>query len=78
MNRFGQVIGITSSKISSVSYEGLGFAIPINKVQPVVENLMAYGYVRDRAVLGVNVVPLNEVTGPANNLPSQGLYIAAI
>lgn len=75
LNQFGQVIGINSSKLASVDYEGIGFAIPISEAQPIIENIIKYGYYKDRAVLGVTVAPLNSTNGPANGLPSQGLYI---
>ena len=54
------------------------FAIPTRTAQPVVENLIAYGYVRDRGVLGVTVIALTGVNGPPNGLPAQGLYISEI
>lgn len=75
VNRFAQVIGISSAKISRVDYEGVGFAIPVAEAKPILDNLMQYGYVRDRAVLGISVVALNEAVGDLNNLPKQGLYI---
>ncbi|WP_367923929.1 S1C family serine protease [uncultured Ruthenibacterium sp.] len=78
VNRFGQVIGISSAKLSGSDYEGLCFAIPISDAKPVVENLIAYGYVRDRMTLGVTVIALSSVTGPDRGLPAQGLYIAEI
>lgn len=78
INRFGQVIGITSSKVGDIDIEGLCFAIPINDAKPVLENLINYGYVKDRAALGVTVVPLNSVNGPSNALPAQGLYIQTV
>ena len=40
VNMYGQVIGITSSKYVNASYEGLGFAITINEVLPIVEELI--------------------------------------
>lgn len=78
MNRFGQVIGINSAKLNSSMFEGIGFAIPSADAQPVVEDLIAYGYVKDRVALGVMVIALSPVTGPANDLPSQGLYISSV
>ena len=32
VNEFGQVIGINSSKIADTDYEGMGFAVPSEKV----------------------------------------------
>ncbi len=78
VNRFGQVIGISSSKMRSDAYEGLGFAIPSADAQPIVGDLIDYGYVKDRVALGVMVVALTPATGPANGLPSQGLYITEV
>ena len=78
LNAWGQVIGINSSKIVRTGYEGIGFAIPVNEAQPIIDNLIQYGYVRDRAVLGITVIALDASNGPANGLPSQGLYIASI
>ena len=62
----------------SDAYEGLGFAIPSADAQPIVGDLIDYGYVKDRVALGVMVVALTPATGPANGLPSQGLYITEV
>ena len=75
INRFGQVVGINSSKIASVEYEGIGFSIPINEAKPLLESIINSGYVTGRAVLGVSVVELNSSNGPANGLPSKGVCI---
>ena len=48
----GHVVGINSSKIVATGYEGLGFAIPADTVQPIVSDLIEYGYVKDRAMPG--------------------------
>lgn len=77
VNRWGQVIGITSSKIANVDYEGIGFAIPISDALPIIESLIQNGYVTGRAVLGVSVIELNSTNGPRNGLPNYGAYIAS-
>ncbi len=41
VNMRGEVIGITSAKISSVGVEGLGYAISINDAMPAIERLIA-------------------------------------
>jgi serine protease Do len=41
VNMRGEVIGITSAKVSSVGVEGLGYAISINKAVPVLARLTA-------------------------------------
>ncbi|MEG2165403.1 MAG: trypsin-like peptidase domain-containing protein [Ruthenibacterium sp.] len=76
VNRFGQVVGINSSKLINVDYEGIGFAIPINGAKPILESLIANGRVPGRAVLGITVIALSPATGAANDLPIQGLYIS--
>ena len=50
---FGQVIGITSSKYVSSSYEGLGFAITINEALPIIEELIQNGYIAGRYRIGI-------------------------
>lgn len=52
INAYGQVIGITSAKILNV--EGLGFAIPIDEVKIIVDDLIRYGYVKGRPTLGIS------------------------
>ena len=36
----GELIGINCAKIASSSIEGTGYAIPISKAQPILEELM--------------------------------------
>lgn len=66
----GRVVGINSSKISATEYEGLGFAIPADTVQPIVTDLMEYGYVKDRPMLGITGYYLNALQAAWNNVPS--------
>ena len=51
----GEVIGITSMKLVEDEIEGMGFAIPIEMVETVIDNL-ENGKVVDRPVLGVNML----------------------
>lgn len=58
INKYGQVVGITSAKLSSsafgeASIEGMGFAIPINTAKEVVDELIANGYVVGRPSIGI-------------------------
>ncbi len=53
VNMYGQVIGITSSKYASAASEGLGFAISINDAKPIIEELIAKGYVSGRVKIGI-------------------------
>ena len=40
LNMNGEIIGINSAKASSSGVEGMGYAIPISKAMPILENLM--------------------------------------
>ena len=55
LNSFGEVVGITNAKINSSISEGLGFAIPVNSVKSVIENIINYGKVTNRPYLGISV-----------------------
>lgn len=65
-NQYGEVVGIVSAKYSQSSngttVEGLGFAIPMNDVFSMVKDIMANGYVSNRAYLGITPQTLTEGT----------------
>ncbi len=73
----GYVVGINSSKIVATEYEGLGFAIPSDTVQPVVSDLMEYGYVKDRPMLGISGQYVDSMTASFYNLPA-GYYVVQV
>lgn len=54
----GNLIGIVVAKSSGSNVEGLGFAIPVNDVKEIVEQLITNGYVSNRATLGVYLTSL--------------------
>ncbi len=54
VNADGEVIGINSAKLAVTGVEGMGFAIPINTVKAIVNELMDKGYV-SRPYLGVTI-----------------------
>lgn len=71
-NSRGELIGIVNAKSSGSDIEGLGFAIPVNDVKTIAEQLINDGYVSNRASMGVY---LSEVTQATAELPA-GLYIS--
>lgn len=77
VNEYGQVVGINSLKFADDGYEGLGFAIPIDDAQSIISDLMNYGYVTDRAVIGISGTYVDETTARFYEL-SSGMYIAEI
>lgn len=75
---YGNVIGIVNSKIVSTYAENLGFAISINEAKPVISDLINFGYVTGRPVLGVTTLELNEYTAYLYGFSSTGLLITDI
>ena len=53
-NRNGEVVGIVTAKYNTSGMEGIGFALPINDVLPIVNELIDKGYVSGKAALGVS------------------------
>ncbi len=76
-NEYGQVIGINSAKIAGTNIEGLGFAIAINDAQPIIDDLMNYGYVRGRVRIGISVYEMDAFMAQLNKAP-QGLIVGGI
>ena len=74
VNMYGQIIGITSSKYVSSSYEGLGFAITINDAKPIIEELIANGHISGRFKVGITFYEITEEQSKATGLP-RGLLI---
>lgn len=83
VNAFGQVIGINSMKIVETEYEGMGFAVPSDIVQEIVNDLILNGYVPDRAKLGITYRPasayeLYSMVIQLRDLPKGSLVIESI
>lgn len=56
----GSLIGIVNAKSTGDSVEGIGFAIPINTVLEVCNQLIEQGYVTGRPRLGIEVVTVSQ------------------
>lgn len=75
LNMKGEVIGINSAKYADNAVEGMGYAIPISKAQPILEDLMNRK-TRDKvaasktAYLGVTVQDLPSEVSQMYNMPS--------
>ncbi len=54
VNSRGEVIGINTVKVSTTGVEGMGFAIPISEAKPIISDLLEFGYVKGRPVIGVS------------------------
>ena len=80
-NNRGEVVGITTAKYSGesssgASIEGVSFAIPIDDVNPLIDDLMNYGYINS-AYLGVMVTNTDESTASYYGLP-VGAYVQEV
>lgn len=77
INMYGQVIGINTSKIVSPGYEGIGFAIPINTVKSIVDDLINHGYVSNRVKIGISGKVVTNYQSQIYKVP-QGIIIVEI
>ena len=80
-NMYGQVIGITTAKYSGTtgsgaSIEGIGFAIPIDDVEPLIRDLIDYGYVTG-AYMAVTVQDTDSESADLFGIPT-GAYIVSV
>lgn len=78
VNMYGQVVGITSSKLAGVEYDAVGFAIPTITMKRVVEQLISEGKVTDRAKLGITYTAVNSVTAEVQNYDAVGLLVVSV
>ena len=80
-NGYGEVIGITTAKASgsgsSATVEGLGFAIPINDVKDIIQDLIEHGYVTGKPYMGVTVSSVTEADAKRYGLP-VGAYVETV
>jgi len=74
VNGQGEVIGINTIKIATTEVEGLGFAIPIDYARPIIDSIIAYGYVKGRPAMGISGTDVDERTARYYNVP-QGVLI---
>lgn len=76
-NLYGQIIGINTAKISDEMYEGMGFAIPSNKVAEIANDLIHYGYVQNRVMIGMMGLEVDNELAYSYDVP-YGLIITQI
>ena len=78
-DQYGNLIGIVVAKSAGSDVEGLGFAIPCDKVGTVVKSLIENGYVAGRPAAGITIVDL---TSPQlamqNGVSITGVYIQEV
>lgn len=81
---YGQVIGITSAKLSNsggssseATIEGLGFAIPMNDIVSMVKDIIANGYVTGKAYMGITVTTVPQSDAERYGM-SQGALVKTV
>ena len=79
-NMNGEVVGITTAKYSGItgsgaSIEGIGFAIPIDDVMGIIEDLQNFGYVTG-AYMGVIVQNMSEEI--IDTFGTAGAYVVEV
>ena len=76
VNKKGELVGINTAIVSQTgSYSGYSFAVPVNIVKRVVEDLIDYGSVK-RAVLGITMGSVDKKFADEMKLSSvSGVYI---
>ncbi|MBL0340491.1 MAG: Do family serine endopeptidase [Bacteroidetes bacterium] len=79
VNTNGELIGINTAIASSTgSYSGYSFAIPVNMVKKVVDDLLEYGNVQ-RGFIGVNIKDIDSELASEKGIKSlKGVYVAGI
>lgn len=82
LNMNGELIGINSAKYASDTVEGMGYAIPISKAKPILEELMNR-VTREKVseseagYLGVSVADLTAEATQMYNMPS-GVFVIEV
>ncbi|MAZ94280.1 MAG: hypothetical protein CMF58_07635 [Lentimicrobiaceae bacterium] len=79
VNTIGDLVGINAAIASHTGvYEGYSFAIPVNIVRKVVNDLIEFGEVQ-RGYLGVQIQDINAEFAKANDLENtKGIYVASV
>lgn len=82
LNTKGQLVGIntlkyTGSTYSSTTYEGLGFAIPIDMAMPLAQQIIEFGEVR-RPALGITCGTFSGPDEPISNYPPASVVISEV
>ncbi len=85
LNMAGEVVGVTSAKTVTASYdeygnaiaaEGLGFALPINYAMDIVEQLITNGNIQ-RPGIGISVITIDELSAEQYGVP-QGILVYTV
>lgn len=77
-NANGELVGIVNAKDSATEVEGIGFAIPINSVLDIINELKSNGYVTGRIDLGMQFVDVSEDSTSYYGVDFPGCYVQSV
>ena len=78
VNLKGELVGINSAIATATgSYSGYSFAIPVNLVKKVLDDLLEFGQVQ-RGLLGVQIVDAAKIAEDENLDITQGAYVSQV
>lgn len=82
LNMKGQLIGINSAKYASTTIEGMGYAIPISTVEPIIEELMNRETrekldEEEAGYLGISGVSVNSSVSEMYGIP-EGVFLSEV
>ena len=78
-DQYGNLIGIVVAKSSGSDVEGLGFAIPVDKVESVAKSLVENGYVEGRPMAGITIIDLTDPSEAMKyGVSITGVYIGSV
>ncbi len=60
LNMWGQVVGITSSKLEAIEFDNIGFAISMNAAKPIIEELIEHGAILGRPRIGISFLQVSD------------------
>lgn len=75
-NMKGELVGIVNAKSSGSGIEGLGFAIPVNDAVNVMKQLLEYGYVRGKPMIGVTFAEVSNSSFMFYYDLKEGIYVS--
>lgn len=78
-DQYGKLIGLVVAKSSGSDVEGLGFAIPCDKVNKVSQDLIESGHVQGRPAAGITIVDLTDASKAMQyGVSMTGVYIQSV
>lgn len=77
VNMYGQVVGIAVAIMDHETYENIGFSIAVDDAVPIIEDLIAVGYVKTRTKVGISYVTVGDTLASSYGIES-GLCVTEI